>query len=119
MSGDGIRAHVVCTDRGRHPRISLGHLAGWAAEPPGEHHPDRPTHYGRRADTPTKMASTAGARKMKELLPEVELDDAGVVQWRCPRCGRNPQIKPDKANQLWAGLVRNGTFELDISALPF
>lgn len=111
--------HIFCTGRGHHPRVSLGQLAGWLAKPPGEYSPDLPSHYGRRADTPTKLASTEGARKMKDLLPEVEIDDSGVVQWRCPRCGRNPQLKPDKANALWTGLVSNGTTELDISALPF
>lgn len=114
-----LHIRVFCTGRGHHPRVSLGRLTGPLAKPPGADQPEGLARYGQRAKTSQRLADTTGARKMKELLPEVEIDDAGVTQWKCPRCNRNPQLKPDKALDLWAGLVRNGTTELDISALPF
>lgn len=113
------RVRVVCTDRGLHPKISLGRLTGPLAKPPGADQPEGLARYGQRAKTSQRLADTTGARKMKELLPEVEIDDSGVTQWKCPRCNRNPQLKPDKALHLWTVLVRNNITELDISALPF
>lgn len=96
---------VVCTDRGNHDRWFI------ATIDPAD--PTRPRRDQRRVREPLRRRTHRTAPAGHDPAHQ------GAAVLACTKCGRSPQLSPDRLRQLVDGLTTAGVDVLDVSRLPF
>lgn len=100
MESGALTMRIVCTDRGQHRRVVICLRVSFDDE--GHLHMARPFEAWAPPDTPRNDGTVTT-----------------TYEFQCPRCGRSPQVRPDKWRQIAERLLEARLEELDISNFPF
>lgn len=129
---DRVKVRFICRDRGQHREVELGYSLGW--EPSVQY---RVSSNLRVYDDPVNERGewvagrvTRGTFAFRADHGRI-LSQTYVLNWRghpqhgdlveflCPKCGRNPKRKLDLFTQDMERLRAAEITEVDISLLPF
>jgi hypothetical protein len=97
---------IVCTGKGTHKRTRLTKFT---------FHKDGTLHMWRISDS----FHPAESEHLETLWTRSDGQPNEVFVKNCPRCGRNPELTPEKFQHLLVALLEKGISRLDISMLPF